>query len=212
MTHALATFAADVALLAEEDYDVALHAECRLRGRVNRFRRNRAAAVELLIVATRHPNPQSRWRAAYLLGRSRLPEVLGALTPLVEDANQQVQKEALEAIGCLRCEEVPRFLIGWVRNAADGDPRRDWACIGLPYHGETAAPGLLEVAREGSLEARCAAAAMLRILQHCHPRSKVIREALAAALHGAPPEVARAVEEAVVVFDWGDEDPDAPEE
>ena len=85
--------AGHIASLSNPDQRVSQRAEtCLIRYYGSR-------ATELLILASHHPNPAVRFRAVWILGKSKDPRAFEAILKLTEDVDPRVRYDAVAALG-----------------------------------------------------------------------------------------------------------------
>lgn len=89
----------DLALLGSPNKGVALLAEHRLLRSAARLRRAGGKVIEALIEATRHPNPQVRFRALWVLAATHAPSACATVLALTSDPDAAVRYDAAMALG-----------------------------------------------------------------------------------------------------------------
>src|SRR4051794_2413179 len=99
MRQRLNSIRAYIADLNSSDPSVSEDAEISLLDALQRLRRSRPEAADLLIAATAHPNPTVRFRAVWALASTRLKQAYSAIVALVDDPDGAVRYDAVMALG-----------------------------------------------------------------------------------------------------------------
>src|SRR5947207_96638 len=85
--------------LGNANRTVAVRSEDRLMCALKRLRKSRLLAVDLLIAATAHADPQVRFRAVWALASTRCQRAYPAVLALTRDPNEGVAYDATMALG-----------------------------------------------------------------------------------------------------------------
>ena len=128
-----------IAALASSDKDVSAKAEHNL------FRYYGARALEMLIEACDHENPQVRFRAVWLLGSAHDSRAFDTVLRLIGDPDGAVRYDAAIALGRLGDERAIPILIALMSIPDLETCVNDAAATGIVSLGKAAVPALTDL-------------------------------------------------------------------
>lgn len=133
--------------LASPDNNTQLRAE-------NRLIRIGEPAIEPVIEAARHPNPQVRWRAAFVLGEIGDRRGYSVVLDMLHDEDAAARAAAVDAVAKIGGADAIEPLAKVVLDAQRDDHAASHAAWALGRLEELALQALLEVWQEGDAAAR----------------------------------------------------------
>lgn len=74
------------------------------------------AALSIAVAGLDHPDPNTRWQVAVLLGRIATPTAIGALRRLLTDGHEYVRRRALLSIRDLDRTAAEETAVGWLNS------------------------------------------------------------------------------------------------
>jgi HEAT repeat protein len=125
-------------------------------------------ALDQLIAACSAPDPQVRWRSAWVLGYTHEPRAYETLLRLTQDPSGYVRYDAAVALGVLGDERAIVPLISLMLQPDEESCVDSAASMGLVRLGKSAIPALLEVLAHGTETHQGIAASVLGSLHSEH--------------------------------------------